>query len=160
MPLGVIFAITMFWALKVERIKKENDIQTYKEIVAFCEREKLDEIHKMVETGKHPYQNILKVVLSALVTAADYFDRYYRRQDDPYLEPESMRNDYCRTIIYPDMYRDYAYTEITLKFFFEKFSMIFLIILAKPTECIPNQIVSESQKAKRYPVILYGTAKG
>ena len=33
----VLFAITMFWALKV---KKENDIQTYKEIVAFTEGKK------------------------------------------------------------------------------------------------------------------------
>ena len=35
-PFGALFGITMFWALKVEKMKKENDIQTYKEIVAFC----------------------------------------------------------------------------------------------------------------------------
>ena len=63
----------MFWASKVEKIKKENDIQTYKEIVAFCEGKKLDEIHKMVEAGKRPYQNILKVIISAVVTAAICF---------------------------------------------------------------------------------------
>lgn len=63
----------MFWALKVEKIKKENDIQTYKEIVAFSEGKKLDEIHKMVEVGKRPYQNVLKVVISAVVTAAVCF---------------------------------------------------------------------------------------
>lgn len=68
-----MFAITMFWALKVEKIKKENDIQTYKEIVAFSEGKKLDEIHKMVEAGKRPYQNVLKVVISAGVTAAVCF---------------------------------------------------------------------------------------
>ena len=39
-PFGVLFAITMFWALKVEKNKKENDIQTYKEIVAFTEGKK------------------------------------------------------------------------------------------------------------------------
>ena len=64
------FVITMFWALKVEKIKKENDIQTYKEIVAFCEGKKLDEIHKMVEAGKRPYQNVLKVVISAVIAVA------------------------------------------------------------------------------------------
>ena len=69
-PLGVLFAITMFWALKVEKIKKENDVQTYKEIVAFCEGKKLDEIQRMVESGKRPYQNVLKVIISAVVTAA------------------------------------------------------------------------------------------
>lgn len=68
-PLGVLFAITMYWALKVEKIKKENDVQTYKEIVAFCEGKKLDEIPKMVEAGKRPYQNALKVIISAAVTA-------------------------------------------------------------------------------------------
>lgn len=69
-PFGILFAITMFWALKVEKLKKDNDIQTYKEIVAFCEGKKLDEIHKMVESGKRPYQNVLKVIISVVVTAA------------------------------------------------------------------------------------------
>lgn len=55
--------------LKVEKIKKENDVQTYKEILAFTEEKKLDEITKMVEKGKRPYQNILKVLLSAFITA-------------------------------------------------------------------------------------------
>ena len=68
-PFGVLFAVTMFWALKVEKIKKENDIQTYKEIVAFCEGKKLDELHKAVEAGKRPYQNILKVFAGSGVAA-------------------------------------------------------------------------------------------
>ena len=72
-PFGVLFAITMFWASKVEKIKKENDIQTYKEIVAFTEGKKLDELHKAVEVGKRPYQNELKVIISAVVTAAVCF---------------------------------------------------------------------------------------
>ena len=72
-PFGIFFAITMFWALKVEKIKKENDIQTYKEIVAFTEGKKLDELHKAVEVGKRPYQNILKVIITAVVTAAVCF---------------------------------------------------------------------------------------
>lgn len=37
------------------------------------EGKKLDEIHKMVEAGKRPYQNVLKVVISAVVTAAVCF---------------------------------------------------------------------------------------
>lgn len=72
-PFGIFFAITMYWALKVEKLKKKNDVQTYKEIVAFSEGKKLDEIQKMVESGKRPYQNILKVVISAVVTAAVCF---------------------------------------------------------------------------------------
>ena len=68
-PFGILFIITKYWALKVEKLKKKNDIQTYKEIVAFTEGKKLDELHKAVEVGKRPYQNILKVIISAGVTA-------------------------------------------------------------------------------------------
>ena len=68
-PFGILFIITQYWALKVEKLKKKNDIQTYKEIVAFTEGKKLDELHKAVEVGKRPYQNILKVIISAGVTA-------------------------------------------------------------------------------------------
>lgn len=68
-PLGLIFASTMYWALKVEKVKKANDIQTYREIVAFMEGRKLDQLDKAVEAGKRPYQNVLKVVLSAGITA-------------------------------------------------------------------------------------------
>lgn len=32
-------------------------------------RKKMDELHKAVEVGKRPYQNILKVIISAGVTA-------------------------------------------------------------------------------------------
>lgn len=61
-PFGILFIITIYWALKVEKLKKKNDIQTYKEIVAFTEGKKLDELHKAVEVGKRPYQNILKLL--------------------------------------------------------------------------------------------------
>lgn len=72
-PLGLFFAITMYWALRVERLKKQNDIQTYREIVAFTEGKKLDELQKAVEAGKRPYQNILKVFISAAFTGAVCF---------------------------------------------------------------------------------------
>ena len=48
-PMGIVFIITMFCALKVEKLKKDNDIQTYKEIVAFSEGKKLNMIDKQVE---------------------------------------------------------------------------------------------------------------
>ena len=48
--------------MKVHKVQKNNDISTYKEIVAFSEGKKLDELHKAVEVGKRPYQNILKVI--------------------------------------------------------------------------------------------------
>ena len=67
-PMGIVFIITMFFALKVEKIKKDNDIQTYKEIVAFSEGKKLNMIDKQVEIGKRPYQEILLAVGSAIIT--------------------------------------------------------------------------------------------
>lgn len=54
----VLFGITMYFALRVERYKKKYDIQTYKEIVAFSNGESLDEIEKAREAGKRPYQKI------------------------------------------------------------------------------------------------------
>lgn len=48
---AIIYAVAMYYALKLEKYKKKYDIQTYKEIVAFTEGKKLDEIHKAQESG-------------------------------------------------------------------------------------------------------------
>lgn len=58
----------MLWALKVEKLKKDNNIQTYKEIVAFVEGKELSTINKQVEIGKRPYQKILLAIGSAIIT--------------------------------------------------------------------------------------------
>lgn len=60
----LLFILTMIFAYKVEGYKKRNDVQTYKEILAFCNGERLDEIARMQEAVKRPYQNILKVLIS------------------------------------------------------------------------------------------------
>ena len=67
-PWGIIWAISMYFAFKVEKVKKDNDVQTYKEIVAFSEGKLLDDIHKQREIGKRPYQKILLVIDTALTT--------------------------------------------------------------------------------------------
>ncbi|WOO35120.1 helix-turn-helix transcriptional regulator [Anaerocolumna sp. AGMB13020] len=64
----ILFIITFIYALKVERFKKQNNVQTYKEIVAFTEGKRLDEIEKNQEIGKRPYQQILLMLGSALLT--------------------------------------------------------------------------------------------
>ena len=69
-PWGIIWAISMYFAFKVEKVKKDNDVQTYKEIIAFSEGKLLDDIHKQREIGKRPYQKILLVIGSAAVTFA------------------------------------------------------------------------------------------
>lgn len=69
-PAGVIFIAAMFYAIKIEKYKKQHNIQTYKEIVAFTEGKNLSEIEKAVETGKRPYQKFLLVLASFLITLA------------------------------------------------------------------------------------------
>ena len=68
-PLGIIFAATMYYAHKIEKIKKDNDIQTYKEIVAFTEGKRLDEIQKQREIGKRPYQKFLFAAAGTVIAS-------------------------------------------------------------------------------------------
>ena len=67
-PWGIIWAISLCFAFKVEKVKKDNDVQTYKEIVAFSEGKLLDDIHKQREIGKRPYQKFFLVIGTALTT--------------------------------------------------------------------------------------------
>lgn len=67
-PWGIIWALSMYFAVQVEKVKKDNDVQTYKEIVAFSEGKLLDDIQKQREIGKRPYQKIFLVIGSALIT--------------------------------------------------------------------------------------------
>ena len=62
-----LWAIGMYFAIKLEKYKKKYDIQTYKEIVAFMEGRSLSEIEKAREGGKRPYQKALLPVASAVV---------------------------------------------------------------------------------------------
>lgn len=62
-----LFLVGMAVALKVEKIKKDNDVHTYKEIVAFSEGKRLDELDKAVEKGKRPYQALVAALSSALL---------------------------------------------------------------------------------------------
>ncbi len=59
---GVVFLLGFIKAIKVEKQKKKLDIQTYKEINAFMEGKRLDEIEKQREIAKRPYQKILLAI--------------------------------------------------------------------------------------------------
>lgn len=65
---GILFVITMYYAIKLEKYKKENNIQTYKEILSFTQGKQLNEIEKAQEYGKRPYQKVLLVFISGLIT--------------------------------------------------------------------------------------------
>ena len=56
---GTVFILGFIEAVKIEKYKKQMDIQTYKEINAFMEGKRLDEIEKQREIAKRPYQKIL-----------------------------------------------------------------------------------------------------
>ena len=66
-PYFALVGGAMFFAIKVDKIKKDNDIQTYKEIVAFTEGKRLDEIQKIEEKAKRPYQKVIDGFLWAVV---------------------------------------------------------------------------------------------
>lgn len=66
---GLLSVATLIISLKVEKHKKEYDIQTYKEIIAFLEGKRLDEITKNQEIGKRNYQKIIYACCLSLLTS-------------------------------------------------------------------------------------------
>lgn len=64
---AVLAAVTLFAALAVEKKKKQFDIQTYREIIAFLEGKRLDEIEKDRENGKRSYQKTLLIMGSGIL---------------------------------------------------------------------------------------------
>lgn len=66
--LWAVIAVAALWsAVRVEKLKKQQDIQSYREIVAFMNGEKLDGIEKAREEGKRIYQKIAIVLGSAVL---------------------------------------------------------------------------------------------
>ncbi|ERI92998.1 transcriptional regulator, Cro/CI family [Clostridiales bacterium oral taxon 876 str. F0540] len=73
----VLFGVTMHYAICVEKQKKAHDIQTYREIIAFTEGKKLDQIEKRYEVVKRPYQNVLAVICSGLIALVITIGMYF-----------------------------------------------------------------------------------
>lgn len=65
---AVIWAAALYYAWRLEKFKKSNNIQTYKEIISFMEGKRLDELEEAEEFGKRPYQKVLLACLTALIT--------------------------------------------------------------------------------------------
>lgn len=66
---SLIYVMALYFAFKVEKIKKQYDVHTYREILAFSKGETLDEISKIKESGKVKYQKIL-LTLGSMVLGA------------------------------------------------------------------------------------------
>ena len=65
---ALFFVITFVTAIVIEKFKKKNDIQTYKEIIAFMENKSLSYEEVQQEIGKRNYQKILLAILAGLIT--------------------------------------------------------------------------------------------
>lgn len=63
----ILFGISMYYALRIEKQKKVHDVQTYKEVIAFSEGKRLDEIERNREYGKRPYQKLLYAIGSGII---------------------------------------------------------------------------------------------
>nr|WP_317450378.1 helix-turn-helix transcriptional regulator [uncultured Sellimonas sp.] len=71
-PVGIgiwacIYGVTMGFVCKIEKEKKMYDLGTYKEIKMFMEGKRLDEIEKIREEGKRPYQTWAMAILFAAI---------------------------------------------------------------------------------------------
>ncbi|MDO5382251.1 MAG: helix-turn-helix domain-containing protein [Eubacteriales bacterium] len=64
----VLMVVTLYVAVLVEKKKKQFDISTYREIIAFTEGVGLDEIAKAKEEGKRPYQKLLLAFGAGIIT--------------------------------------------------------------------------------------------
>ncbi len=65
----LIFVISLRMAYQIEKIKKDYDTQTYREIIAFSKGEHLDKLQKEREKAIYPYQKALIVATAALIAA-------------------------------------------------------------------------------------------
>lgn len=65
---ALFFVITFVTAIVIEKFKKKNDIQTYKEIITFMENKSLSYEEVQQEIGKRNYQKILLAILTGLIT--------------------------------------------------------------------------------------------
>ena len=66
-PWSAVYAIAGYFAFRADKIKKENHLSTYKEIVAFTEGRRLDEMEEQQEIGKRPYQTVMYMFGSAAI---------------------------------------------------------------------------------------------
>ena len=62
-----LFAITLYTASKIEKFKKNYDIQTYKEILAFIDGKQLTHDETQQEIGKRNYQKIIFAFIAGVI---------------------------------------------------------------------------------------------
>lgn len=65
---GVLAVIGLVYAFRTEKWNKQRDIHTWREITAFLEGKRLDEIDKQREIGKRNYQKVFLAIASGIIT--------------------------------------------------------------------------------------------
>ena len=65
-----LFAVALYTASKIERFKKNYDIQSYKEILAFMDGKQLTYDETQQELGKRNYQKIIFALLAGVIAIA------------------------------------------------------------------------------------------
>lgn len=65
---AIIYIITVCYATKIEKYKRRYNLQTYKDIVAFTEGQRLDEITIKQEDDKRPYLMIFFCLVIPIIT--------------------------------------------------------------------------------------------
>lgn len=59
-----ILGLAITQAIRIEREKSELEVQTFREVAAFMKGNRLDEIEKIRESGKRPYQSLMFFIAS------------------------------------------------------------------------------------------------
>ena len=73
-PFVIVYSPVMLAAMKIEKIKTDRELSTYKEIVAFCNGECLDEETRKKELRRRPFHKVMMLVaVSFAVAAVSYF---------------------------------------------------------------------------------------
>lgn len=62
-----LFAITLYTTSRIEKFKKNHDIQTYKEILAFIDGKQLTHDEAQQEIGKREYQKIIFAMAAGVI---------------------------------------------------------------------------------------------
>ena len=62
-----LFAVTLYTANAIEKFKKNHDIQTYKEILAFIDGKQLTYDETQQEIGKRNYQKIIFALVAGII---------------------------------------------------------------------------------------------
>ncbi|WP_194192528.1 helix-turn-helix domain-containing protein [Clostridium chrysemydis] len=74
---AIIAVLGIYYSIRVEKYKKNFNIQTYKEIVAFIEGKSLDDSEKNQEYGKRLYQKFLLAIGAGLASITIGFIMIY-----------------------------------------------------------------------------------